>query len=84
MFILDPLALSFQFHRSLRLLVAFHYLMALADVLPKVLAHAPADLQCLSSLRGANRYAKERVEAAWWTEQVQMGFDLNSGIPQRR
>ena len=47
-----------------------------ADVLPKVLAFAPADLQCLSSLRAVSRDVKERTEAGWWKEQAQMGFAL--------
>ncbi|CAK9015657.1 unnamed protein product, partial [Durusdinium trenchii] len=42
-----------------------------ADVLPKVLALVPADLRLTSSLRVASRSAKERVEARWWTAQVQ-------------
>ena len=48
------------------------YLMALpADVLAKVLAFVPADLQMTSSLRVASKYAKERVDTRWWTAQVQ-------------
>ncbi|CAK9059703.1 unnamed protein product [Durusdinium trenchii] len=48
------------------------YLMAFrADVLPKVLAFVPADLQMTSSLRVASQDAKERVDTRWWTAQVQ-------------
>ncbi|CAK9059482.1 unnamed protein product [Durusdinium trenchii] len=42
-----------------------------ADVLAKVLAFVPADLQMTSSLRVASKYAKERVDTRWWTAQVQ-------------
>ena len=42
-----------------------------ADVLAKVLALVPADLQMTSALRVANQYAKERVDTRWWTAQVQ-------------
>ena len=42
-----------------------------ADVLPKVLAFVPADLQMTSSLRVASQDAKERVDTRWWTAQVQ-------------
>ena len=48
-----------------------HCMALPADVLPKVLALVPADLRLTSSLRVASRSAKERVEARWWTAQVQ-------------
>eukprot|EP00913_Durusdinium_trenchii_P013594 g12764.t1 len=49
-----------------------------------VLAFAPADLQCLSSLRAVSRDVKERTEAGWWKEQVrQMKAFVSTGQPQR-
>ena len=63
-----PLALSFLVDSSCQL--ASLPFMAVADVLPRVLALVPSDLQPLSSVRLLSRDAKACVEARWWQENV--------------